>query len=178
MIKARNAEVGDVIETAAGDRYVVLPDRRQAYLCGTGGADGRIGIRDEDSESRVKVLGKISWCHPAPKDWAAPVMKATPTAVRPVAPFQFQTSKQWARANPTRPQFESEGLAGPIERVRKDPGTSKPPKKGKCFNCAKKLTDMNYCYGCEAFVCDACSICATPFYAHAKERHIVLLPGT
>jgi len=43
----------------------------------------------------------------------------------------------------------------------------------ECFNCFEPCDDDDYCYGCGAYVCEACaSVVDVPWGEHAPEDHL------
>jgi len=44
--------------------------------------------------------------------------------------------------------------------------------EGKCFFCGKECCACNFCYGCAAYVCDACeTVSSPPSGCHRPEAH-------
>lgn len=48
----------------------------------------------------------------------------------------------------------------------------KKQKTTRCFNCAAKVTEAYYCYGCKTYVCDGCSLDDKMSVAHDPEDHL------
>lgn len=50
-------------------------------------------------------------------------------------------------------------------------GSADIPSDGECYFCTVPVTDVDYCEGCDEFVCSACVDGADGSYRHSVEEH-------
>ena len=51
-----------------------------------------------------------------------------------------------------------------------------PESLGPCFHCGRIVTDYDFCYGCDSYVCRHCNLNMEPDENHAKEAHLTKNP--